>query len=128
MTSFLQDGLFLVGLLAGSAACVAGSLWLAQRLDLPSTVEGNRFQLGAPYQSNRRLLRSGLGLFAIGASLFMMLGVIPGADFLHPWTAMACVGTAILGILTIASAQRVAKVTQVQESQHSDQEVYRKAA
>ena len=128
MTSFLQDGLFLVALLTGSAACVAVSLWLAQRLDLPKAIESNPFQIGSPHQPNRKMLRTGLGLLSVGVSLIMMLGVVPGSSFLHPWTSMSCIGTAILGMLTIASAQRSPQVATAAESQHSDQHVYRKAA
>jgi hypothetical protein len=95
----MTDGLILVALLAGSAACVAACLWLAHRLGAPEVLargEALRF----------RGLRMGLGLVALGVCVLMMVGAVPGAEFLHGWTSLACVGAGLLGILTIGSAHR----------------------
>lgn len=128
MDSFLQDGLFVVTLLAGSATCVALCLWLAQRLNLHRLIENHSTQIGTPYQPAHRLLRTGLGLLTIGVSVIMMLGVIPGANFLNSWTSFACVGSAILGILTVVSAQRTPQRSLAQTATNSDEAMFRKAA
>jgi len=99
MTSVMTDGLILVALLAGSAACVATCLWLAHRLGTPEVLarqDAMRF----------RSLRMGLGLVALGVCVLMMTGAVPGSELLHGWTSLACVGAGLLGILTIGSAHR----------------------
>jgi hypothetical protein len=99
MTSVMTDGLILVALLAGSAACVATCLWLAHRLGTPEVL--------ARHDAMRfRGLRMGLGLVALGVCVLMMTGAVPGSELLHGWTSLACVGAGLLGILTIGSAHR----------------------
>jgi uncharacterized membrane protein len=99
MSNVMADGLIVVALLAGSAACVAACLWLAHRLGAAEVVargEAVRF----------RGVRMGLGLVAVGVCVLMMVGAVPGAELLHGWTSLACVGAGLLGILTIGTAQR----------------------
>lgn len=95
----MSDGVFLAVLLAGSVASVAACLWLAQVISM------NRRIFGGLFEGNEKLARTGLGLLALGGSVMMLTGVIPG-NFLNPWTAMAACGTGLLGMLTIVSAQR----------------------
>jgi hypothetical protein len=99
MTSVMTDGIILVALLAGSAACVATCLWLAHRLGAPEVLarhEAMRF----------RGVRMGLGVVAVGVCVLMMVGAVPGAEFVHGWTSLACVGAGLLGMLTIGTAHR----------------------
>ena len=98
-TTQLSDGVFLALLLAGSVVSVVACLWLAQVISM------NRRVFGGMFEGSEKLARTGLGLLALGGSVMMLTGVLPG-NFLNPWTAMAACGTGLLGMLTIVSAQR----------------------
>ncbi|HYF14961.1 MAG TPA: hypothetical protein VD971_07820 [Phycisphaerales bacterium] len=94
----LNDGLFLVALLAASVAVVAACLWAAQAVSVTSEPGA-----GGP-------ARTVLGLVALGATVSLMTGAIPGTGLLNPIAAMATFGCAILSFLTIAGAQRTPAV------------------
>lgn len=98
-TTQMSDGVFVALLLAGSVASVVACLWLAQ------VVSMNRRVFGGLFEGSEKLARTGLGLLALGGSMMMLTGILPG-DFLNPWTAMAACGTGLLGMATIVSAQR----------------------
>jgi hypothetical protein len=46
---------------------------------------------------------------ALCVSLSIMLGLVPGSGVVHAYTAMCCVGCAMLSFMTIASAHGKAK-------------------
>lgn len=86
-------------LLAACAGVVAMALWLAQVLTLDRHVAPLGF-----LPASRHAVRLVCGIVAIGGSLALLLGLVPGASMLSVPTALACVGCALLGLLCVATA------------------------